>query len=234
MEVLETGILLAEDVKGDRKDCANQEAVQQPIVHGPDTEHPGGPEGTPEDTGSEEGVDTRASEVIRLGGATYSRDLSHLVVENGRANETRNDCCNDLSREGDTGRNVNVMGQLQILSEVDRVGSRDVTIRLEVVHGCCVSSKPETAKQLGENVERNLDIRDGLDNSNRNTEDDSEEDTIKHNGRGSVCGPNSNTCGTDTNTYDQDTGRDLGQHLTIQAVALTGNNTTQELPCRTS
>lgn len=66
--------------------------------------------------------------MVGLGGAAYAGNLGHLIVENGRADETGDDGCNNLGHEGDTGRDVNVMGQLEILSEEQGVGSRHVTV----------------------------------------------------------------------------------------------------------
>lgn len=58
MEVLKHGVLLTEHIEGDGEDGADQKAVQQAVVHGSNTEHSGGTEGTPENTGGEEGVDS--------------------------------------------------------------------------------------------------------------------------------------------------------------------------------
>lgn len=141
--------------------------------------------------------------MVGLRWATHSLDLGHLVVEDGRADETGDDGRNNLGHERDTGRDMEVMGQLQILSEVKCVCSRDISVRLEVIHSGGISSEPKTTEQLSEHVESDLNVGYGLNDSDWNTENHCQEDTVKHDSRSCVGWVGSNTSGTDTDTDDQ-------------------------------
>ena len=99
---------------------------------------------------------------------------------------------------------MDVVGELEILGEVEGVRGGDVSVGLEVIHGGGIAGEPETTEQLGNNVEGDLYVGDGHDDAARNREDDSEEDTIQHNSGGSVGGVNGDTSGTKTNRDAQD------------------------------
>ena len=104
--------------------------------------------------------------------------LLHLIVEDSRAHETGNKGSEHLAVEGDPRWNVNVMGKLEILGEVECVRGRDVSVGLEKVHGIGITGEPETTEQLSDDVERDLYVCDSFDNATRHTEDGGEEDTI--------------------------------------------------------
>jgi len=97
-----------------------------------------------------------------------------LVIEDSRTNESGNEGSEHLAAEGDPGWNVDVMSELEILSEVEGMRRGDVSVDLEVVHGIDITGEPETTEQLGKNVEGHLRISDGLDYTARNTKDDGE------------------------------------------------------------
>ena len=67
-----------------------------------------------------------------------------------------------------------------------------------------VPGKPETTKEFGENVERNLDIRDRIDDSDGYTEDSSEEDVIEDGGGGSLCRVGAYANSTECGSNDED------------------------------
>jgi len=98
-----------------------------------------------------------------------------LVVEDGRADEGGDEGRPHLAAESDPRCDVHVVGELEILSEVEGVRGGDVTVRLEIVHSCCVTREPETTEQFCNNVQGDLDVRNGHDDAARNTEDRSEE-----------------------------------------------------------
>jgi hypothetical protein len=50
-----------------------------------------------------------------------------------------------------------------------------VSVSLEVVHSGGVTREPETTEKLGNNVQGDLDVRDGHDDAARDAEDHSEE-----------------------------------------------------------
>jgi hypothetical protein len=116
-----------------------------------------------------------ASEVILLRGQADIGDLCHLVIENGRADEGGDESCPHLAVEGDPWSDVHVVGELEILSELESMRGRDISVGLEVVHSSGVTREPETTEELGNNVQGNLDVRIGHDDAARDAEDHSEE-----------------------------------------------------------
>jgi hypothetical protein len=71
---------------------------------------------------------------------------------------------------------VHVVRELEILSEVKSLRGRDESVSLEVVYSSKVAREPEATKELGNNLQGNLDVRDGHDDPARDAEDHSEED----------------------------------------------------------
>ena len=116
-----------------------------------------------------------ASEVILLLRQADIGDLGHLVVENGRTDESGDERCPHLAAEGDPWGDVHIVRELEIFSEADSLRGRDGSVRLKVVHSGGVTREPETTKELGNNVQGNLDVRDGQDDAARDAEDHSEE-----------------------------------------------------------
>ena len=175
VEVVENLILLAKEVEGNGQDSPDEETIQETVVDGSGTEHLLGAESTPKDGSGEERVVSRASEVILLLGQTDVGDPGHLVVENGRADEGRDESRPHLAVEGDPRGDVHVVGEFEILCEMKSVRGGDVSVRLEVVHSGGVAGEPETTEKLSNDVQGNLDVRDGHDDTARNTEDRGEE-----------------------------------------------------------
>ena len=176
MEIGEDPELLAKEVEGNREYSAQRETPQEAIVDGTRTEHLFLTESTPWDGSGEKYVVSRRSKVVLLRGQAYVRDLGHLVIENCRADESRDESCPYLAVEGDPRSDVRVVGEHEILSKVERVRGRDVSVSLEVVHSGGVTREPETTEKLGDDVQGNLDVRDGHDDTARDAEYHSEKD----------------------------------------------------------
>ena len=113
--------------------------------------------------------------MILLRGQADVGDLGHLVIENGRADEGGNEICPHLAVEGDPRSDVRVVRKLEISSEVEGLRGRGVSVSLEVVHRGGVAGEPETTEEFGNDVQGNLDVRDGQDDAARDAEDHSEE-----------------------------------------------------------
>ena len=175
VEVGEDLELLTEEVEGDGQDSTQRETPQQPIVDGTRTEHLFGAESTPQDGSGEKCVGVGTSEVILLRGQADVRDLGHLIIENCRAHQGGGEGCPHLTAEGDPRSDVRVAGELETLSEVESLRGRGAPVRLEIVHSSGVTREPETTEELGNNVQGNLDVRDGQDDTTRDAEDYSEE-----------------------------------------------------------
>ena len=203
MEVLEDLPLPAEEMERNWKEGTSKEVPQETAVDGVDTKHSLGPEGTPEDRSGEGSVRTRTSEVVFLLGRANVGNLRHLVVEDSRTNETGNKSSEHLAVERDPRWNVCIMGQLEILGEVEGVRGRDVSVGLEKVHGIGVTGEPETTEQLSNDIEGDLYVCDSLDDATRYTEDGGEEDTIQSSSWGRSGGVNGDTHGTNTDGHTQ-------------------------------
>ena len=176
VEVGEGLEFLTKEVEGNGQDGTNGETPQETVVDRTGAEHLLRTEGTPKDGSGKESVVPRASEVILLLGQADIGDLGHLVVENGRADKGGDKSRPHLAVEGDPGSDVHVMSELEILGEVESVRGCDVSVRLEVIHSGGVTREPETTEELGNNVQGNLNVRDGHDDTAGNTENYGEED----------------------------------------------------------
>ena len=121
MEVPEYFPLLAEEVERNRQDGTDEETPQETVVDGISAKHLPSSEGTPKDGGGKESVDIWAGEVVLLASGANIRDLLHLVVEDARTDEGRNEGSEHLGVEGDPGWYMNVMSEFEILGEVEGV-----------------------------------------------------------------------------------------------------------------
>ena len=113
--------------------------------------------------------------MVLLHGQADIGDLCHLVIENGRADEGGDESCPHLTVEGDPWSDVHVVDEFEILSEQESMEGRGISVGLEIVHSSGVTRGPETAEELGNNVQGNPDVRIGHDDAARDAEDHSEE-----------------------------------------------------------
>ena len=198
MEVPENLPLPAKEVERKREEEANEEPPQETVVDGTSAEHLLWPKGTPDDGRGEETVDIGTGEVVLLPRCANIRDLRHLIVEGSCGDESGNERSDHLAAERDPRWNVDVMGELEILREVEGVRGSDKSIGLEVVHRGGVTREPETTEHFSNNIEGNQYAGTSHDDAAGNAEDDSKEDTKQHNSRGSVGGVNGETSGTNS------------------------------------
>ena len=204
VEIPEDFPLLAEEVKRNREEGTDQETPQEAIVDGTSTKHLLRSEGTPEDRSCEEGVDSRAGEVVFLIGCADLGNPRNLVVEGSCTDKSGNKGSEHLAVEGDPRWNVGVVSEFEVPGKVEGVRGGDVSIGLKVVHGSSVTGEPEAPEQLGDNVEGKFHIGGSHNDAARNTKYYGEEDTIQYNGRGGAGGVSGNTGGTDTDGDTQD------------------------------
>ena len=204
VEVLEEFRLLAEVVEGDGHECADEETPQEGIIDGARTVHLLGTKGSPKYGSGEERVDSGAGEPVLLVRRTDVGDLGHLVVENGGTDEGRHEGRDHLTVEGDPGWDVNVVREFEILGEVEGMGGRDVSVGLKVVHCGSVTGEPKASKQFGDDVQRNLNVRDGHDDTAGDTEDEGKEDAIQDDGRRGVGGISTDTSSTQSDRDYED------------------------------
>ena len=198
MEVLENLPLLAKEVERNREEGAEEETPQEAVVHSTRTEHLLGPKGTPQGGRGEEIVGVGTDESGNRRHYANTRDR-HLIIEVGCGDESGNKRSEYLAAERDPRWNVDVMGEFETLGVVEGARDGDISVDLEVVHGGGVTGEPETTEQLSNDVEGELYIGSGHDDTARNTKDESEEDTIQHDSGGSVGGVNGDASGTGAN-----------------------------------
>jgi hypothetical protein len=108
--------------------------------------------------------------VILLIGQADVRDLRHLVIENGCADESGDESGPHLATERDPRGDVHVMGELEILGKVESLGGGDVTVGLEIIHGSGITGEPKTPEKLGDDVQGDLDVRNRHYYTTRDTE----------------------------------------------------------------
>lgn len=171
----ESLMLIAKEVEGDGQKSTDEETPQKTIIDGTGTEHPLGTKSTPKDGSGKESVVPGASEVVLLARQADVGDLSHLVVEDGRADEGGDKSRPYLAVEGDPWRDMYIVSEFEIRGEVKSVRGRDETVRLEEIHRGGITGEPKTTEELGDNVQGDFDVRDGQDDTTGDTEDCSEE-----------------------------------------------------------
>ena len=205
VEVLENLPLPAKEIERNREEGTNGETPQETVVDGTRAKHPLWSKGTPKDGRGEESADTGAGEVVLLIRCTNIGDLRHLVVEDTRADESRNKGGEHLAVEGNPRWNVDVMSEFEVLGETESVCGGDMSVKFEVHQGGGVTGEPETAEQFGNDAEGDLHVGNSHDYAARNAKDDCEEDTIQRSGGGGIGRVNGDNSGTNA---DGDTQND--------------------------
>ena len=131
-----------------RQEDANGEAEEEHVVSTSGTKQSLGAEGTPEHGRGEKGVVSGASESeLRFGRAHVLE--RHLKVENGAADECKDQGCDHLAREGVPGRDFDVVGELEVIGKVERLVARDVAVSLEPDECVGVACWSANAKHKG-------------------------------------------------------------------------------------
>lgn len=186
MDVSQYGVpgkLLTEQPKDKDNGNTNGEAGKSGSIGAVGPPQPSGANSAPENGGGEEGICIRASKGV--GGAGRGADVVeiYLKLQDGNAYDGGEECGNHLGAEDDARRNLEIVGNLEVGTEVQGVRAGDVAKRLEVAHGQGVSLDPGTAYELGQNVERHLYAGHGEDNARGHNKDegqcDPEEDDAR-------------------------------------------------------
>lgn len=103
------------------------EAQKEPLVLAVNSKHLDGTNGSPQDGGSEEGVDAGAEETHGRVGLANVLNVD-LEVEHTGADESGNERGNHLGGEGVTGRNFNVVSELEVVSEADGMRAGHISV----------------------------------------------------------------------------------------------------------
>lgn len=113
--------------------------------------------------------------MILLTGQADVGDPCHLVVEDRCADEGGDESGPHLAAECDPRSDVHIVGELEVLSKVESLRGCDVTVRLEIIHRIGITSEPKTTEKLCDNVQGDLDVRDGHHDTARDTKNYSKE-----------------------------------------------------------
>lgn len=89
-----------------------------------------------------------------------------MEVENTRADKGRYQRSDNLSDESVTRRDLDIVGQLEIVGKVDCLSRGDVSVGFEVVHRESISRGDLRSNQLGQDVHGDLHSGDGVDKTN--------------------------------------------------------------------
>lgn len=129
------GKLLVESPEKEDDNDAERETHQHLAVLTIVSENLLGANGTPEYGCGEEGVDARASELILRVRCAHSINVQHLEVQHSNADDGTNQGGDHLSDKGLAWRNLDIVGELEIVGKPDGMGAGYVAKRLEIVHG---------------------------------------------------------------------------------------------------
>ena len=91
-----------------------------------------------------------------------------MEVENADADECADECGDDLSEEGMSRRNLDVVSEFEIVGEHYCVGASDVAERLEVVHSQRITFNERSSDEFSKDSESDFNTSHSLDDSNRN------------------------------------------------------------------
>lgn len=124
--------LADDEPKDDGNAKTDGEAQKEPLVLAVNTKHLDGTNGSPQDGGSKEGVDAGAEETHGRVGLANVLNVD-LEVEHTSADESGNERGHHLGGEGVTGRDLDVVSELEIVGEADgmRAGHISVEGQLE-------------------------------------------------------------------------------------------------------
>lgn len=182
------GEVFAQEPEDDDDGDAQGEAEQGLGVLAADAPDLLGADGAPEHGGGEEGVLAGAD---KLEGRVLCADAVEvdLVGDDGDADKGRDQGGDHLGEEGEARRDLDVVGELEVVAEVEGVGAGDVAVRLEEAHGEGVAFHKGAADELGQHVERHFDARHGVDDARGHHEDEAEGDAVEDDAGAGVSWP---------------------------------------------
>lgn len=197
------GEVLAQEPEDDDDGNAQGEAQQRLGIlaaHAPDLL---GADGAPEHGGGEEGVLAGADE---LEGRVLCADAVEvdLVGDDADADKGRDQGGHHLREEGEAGRDLDVVGQLEIVAEVQGVRAGDVAVGLEEAHGEGVAFHEGAADELGQHVERHFDAGHGVDDARGDHEDEAQGDAVEDDAGAGVGWPVGDGCAAEGHADDED------------------------------
>ena len=165
-----------------RAEEANKEEDCEAIINLPLRELSRRANYTPNNAGSAEYLRRWANETVLLGGIADFRNITEHPCLYPKLNGTSDDGGNDLGPKHRLWRNLHVVTELEIRREGEGLSHSDVTPRLEHHHGDRAAGEAITNDELGDNVQTNLLVGDGLDHADGNDieegDDESEDEPL--------------------------------------------------------
>ena len=152
-------------------DGADEEEVQQVVVHLASGEDALRTDQTPNDGSVEEHAAVGAGEVRGVMLIAQVADGTKGPVEHGDLDNAGPDRGGKLAGEEHAGRHLHVVTKLQVGGKCKTLGHGDVSIRLKQHHGDGAARLHITDDELGNDVETELNVGDGLDHTDRNHEE---------------------------------------------------------------
>lgn len=180
---------LPRDIHHQRHDDSDGKPNQQPGIQPTLSKHLLGADRTPQHRRSKVLVDARARVMVFLRRCADARYLRHLPVQDGNGHERRHERRHHLAGKRVPWRDLDVVRHLQVLAEVQRVRTRHVAERFEVVHAERVALVPRAADEFREHVERDLHAGYGVYDAHGNDEEQAQRDAVEDNARGRVRRP---------------------------------------------
>ena len=155
---------------------ANGEPEQHEIVSLARTEQLLRTDGTPENSSGVKGALVRAGEAE---GRVRRTDVgkTHGEIEDGCTDEAVDHSRPHLGPKGVSGGDLEVMGELEVIAEVDCLISGNVAVRLEIHQSVGVTSDERPADEFGEHVEGDRNAGDSLNQTARDHDDQGHDDT---------------------------------------------------------
>lgn len=182
------GITLGEEPRDDGCDGADQPEPLQTAVEGLAGEHASRADGAPDHGSRVEDLGLWAGELICLVVLADVGDVAERPVHDGDLDNRRPHRGHQLGREHDPGRDLHIMAEFEILGEVQSLRHDQVSVVLKHHHGERAAGDHVADDVLGEDVQAELEIGDGLHDTDRDCPDhgDGQADDKRPPGKASV------------------------------------------------
>lgn len=193
----------SEDPGEDRSKGADEPEPLEAVVDGLSAKDAGGANGTPDNGGGKEDTTTGAGVIVLLLQVADVGNVGEGPVHDDDLNNSRPDRGDELGGEHDARRHLHVVTKLQILSEIQGLRHANVAIVLKHHHGHGATGDHVTNDKLGEHVQAKLDVRDGLDDTDRKEPDCGEENADDISPSGETSRPASDNAERDSNHHEE-------------------------------
>lgn len=193
------GVSAGEEPSRDGHNGTDEEEVEDCVVLVSSAEVELGTDETPDDTGRAEDGGARADEVVGCVVRADAVDVAQGPKLDGNENKGGDDSGDELSHEDAAGWHLHVVTELLVRKERDALVHGDVAPGLEQHHGHGLSWPGVSDDELGNDVETNFKVADGVDHSDWDDVDGSDQQSQEQGPNGQLCWPHLDG----DNTHDQ-------------------------------